>query len=76
MQASFTVISGPYRGRTFQIPRGKFLLSRETDCHPVDANFVSRHHRVSVSNATRRCDGVAARNIRRLIFGQLALRSL
>jgi pSer/pThr/pTyr-binding forkhead associated (FHA) protein len=45
MQASFTVISGPYRGQTFQIPRGKFVIGRETDCHLVlDSNCVSRHH--------------------------------
>ena len=45
MQASFTVISGPFRGQTFQVPRGKFILGRETDCHLVlDSNSVSRHH--------------------------------
>ena len=44
MQAFFTVISGPHRGQTFQVPRGKFIIGRETDCHLVlDSNSVSRH---------------------------------
>jgi hypothetical protein len=42
MQASFTVVSGPFRGQTFQVPRGKFILGRETDCHLVlDSNSVA-----------------------------------
>jgi pSer/pThr/pTyr-binding forkhead associated (FHA) protein len=45
MEARFTVISGPFRGQTFQIPRGKFIIGREHDCHLVlDTNSVSRHH--------------------------------
>jgi len=45
MQASFTVISGPHHGRTFQVPRGKFIIGRETDCHMLlTSNLVSRHH--------------------------------
>jgi predicted component of type VI protein secretion system len=45
MEARFTVISGPHRGQTFQVPRGKFILGREPDCHLVlDTNSVSRHH--------------------------------
>jgi pSer/pThr/pTyr-binding forkhead associated (FHA) protein len=45
MEAHFTVISGPFRGQTFQIPRGKFIIGREPDCQLfIDSNFVSRHH--------------------------------
>jgi pSer/pThr/pTyr-binding forkhead associated (FHA) protein len=45
MEAHITVISGPHRGQTFQIPRGKFIFGRETDCHLVlDSNLISRHH--------------------------------
>jgi pSer/pThr/pTyr-binding forkhead associated (FHA) protein len=45
MEAHFTVLSGPFRGQTFPIPRGKFILGREHDCHLVlDTNSVSRHH--------------------------------
>jgi pSer/pThr/pTyr-binding forkhead associated (FHA) protein len=45
MEARFTVISGPFRGQTFQIPRGKFIIGREPDCQLfLDSNFVSRHH--------------------------------
>jgi predicted component of type VI protein secretion system len=45
MKAHFTVLSGPLRGQSCQIPRGKFILGREPDCHLVlDTNSVSRHH--------------------------------
>jgi pSer/pThr/pTyr-binding forkhead associated (FHA) protein len=45
MEARFTVISGPFRGQTFQIPRGKFIIGREQDCQLfLDSSFVSRHH--------------------------------
>jgi pSer/pThr/pTyr-binding forkhead associated (FHA) protein len=45
MEARFTVISGPFRGQTFQIPRGKFIIGREPDCQLfLDSDFVSRHH--------------------------------
>jgi pSer/pThr/pTyr-binding forkhead associated (FHA) protein len=45
MDARFTVISGPFRGQTFQIPLGKFIIGREQDCQLfLDSNFVSRHH--------------------------------
>jgi pSer/pThr/pTyr-binding forkhead associated (FHA) protein len=45
MEAKFTVVSGPFRGQTFQIPRGKFIIGREEDCQLyLDSNFVSRHH--------------------------------
>jgi pSer/pThr/pTyr-binding forkhead associated (FHA) protein len=45
MEARFTVISGPFRGQTFEIPRGKFIIGRESDCQLfLDSNFVSRHH--------------------------------
>jgi pSer/pThr/pTyr-binding forkhead associated (FHA) protein len=45
MEARFTVISGPFRGQTFQIPRGKFIIGREPDCHLLlNGSFVSRHH--------------------------------
>jgi pSer/pThr/pTyr-binding forkhead associated (FHA) protein len=45
MEARFTVISGPFRGQTFQIPSGKFVIGREQDCHLLlDSDFVSRHH--------------------------------
>jgi pSer/pThr/pTyr-binding forkhead associated (FHA) protein len=45
MEARFTVISGPFRGQTFQVPRGKFIIGREQDCQLfLDSNFVSRHH--------------------------------
>jgi pSer/pThr/pTyr-binding forkhead associated (FHA) protein len=45
MEARFTAISGPFRGQTFLIPRGKFVIGREQDCHLcLDSDFVSRHH--------------------------------
>jgi pSer/pThr/pTyr-binding forkhead associated (FHA) protein len=64
MQASFTVISGPYRGQTFQIPRGKFILGRESDCHLVlDSNSVSRHHCVLLlDDFTLRIRDLASKN--------------
>jgi pSer/pThr/pTyr-binding forkhead associated (FHA) protein len=64
MQASFTVISGPHRGQTFQIPRGKFILGRETDCHLVlDSNAVSRHHCVLLlDDYTLRIRDLASKN--------------
>ena len=64
MQASFTVISGPFRGQTFQIPRGKFILGRETDCHLVlDSNSVSRHHCVLfLDDYTLRIRDLASKN--------------
>jgi pSer/pThr/pTyr-binding forkhead associated (FHA) protein len=64
MQASFTVISGSYRGQTFQIPRGKFILGRETDCHLVlDSNSVSRHHCVLLlDDYTLRIRDLASKN--------------
>jgi pSer/pThr/pTyr-binding forkhead associated (FHA) protein len=64
MQASFTVISGPYRGQTFQIPQGKFILGRETDCHLVlDSNSVSRHHCVLLlDDYTLRIRDLASKN--------------
>jgi pSer/pThr/pTyr-binding forkhead associated (FHA) protein len=64
MQASFTVISGPHLGQTFQIPRGKFILGRETDCHLVlDSNSVSRHHCVLLlDDYTLRIRDLASKN--------------
>jgi predicted component of type VI protein secretion system len=64
MQASFTVISGPHHGQTFQVPRGKFILGRETDCHLVlDSNSVSRHHCVLLlDDYTLRIRDLASRN--------------
>jgi hypothetical protein len=64
MQASFTVISGPHRSQTFQIPRGKFILGRETDCHLVlDSNSVSRHHCVLLlDDYTLRIRDLASKN--------------
>jgi pSer/pThr/pTyr-binding forkhead associated (FHA) protein len=64
MEAHFTVISGPYRGQTFQIPRGKFILGRETDCHLVlDSNSVSRHHCVLLLDEyTLRIRDLASKN--------------
>jgi pSer/pThr/pTyr-binding forkhead associated (FHA) protein len=64
MQASFTVISGPHRGQTFQIPRGKFILGREADCHLVlDSNSASRHHCVLLLDEyTLRIRDLASKN--------------
>jgi pSer/pThr/pTyr-binding forkhead associated (FHA) protein len=64
MQASFTVISGPHHGQTFQVPRGKFILGRETDCHLVlDSNSVSRHHCVLLlDDYTLRIRDLASKN--------------
>jgi len=64
MQASFTIISGPFRGQTFQVPRGKFILGRETDCHLVlDSNSVSRHHCVLLmDDYTLRIRDLASKN--------------
>ena len=64
MQAHFTVISGPFCGQTFPIPRGKFILGRETDCHLVlDSNSVSRHHCVLLmDDYTLRIRDLASKN--------------
>ncbi len=64
MQAFFTVISGPHHGQTFQVPRGKFIIGRETDCHLVLAsNTVSRHHCVLLLDEyTLRIRDLASKN--------------
>jgi pSer/pThr/pTyr-binding forkhead associated (FHA) protein len=64
MQASFTVISGPHRGQTFQVSHGKFIIGRETDCHLVlDSNSVSRHHCVLLlDDYTLRIRDLASKN--------------
>jgi predicted component of type VI protein secretion system len=64
MEARFTVISGPFRAQTFQVPRGKFILDRETDCHLVlDSHSVSRHHCVLLmDDYTLRIRDLASRN--------------
>jgi pSer/pThr/pTyr-binding forkhead associated (FHA) protein len=64
MQAFFTVISGPHHGQTFQVPRGKFIIGRETDCHLVLAsNSVSRHHCVLLLDEyTLRIRDLASKN--------------
>jgi pSer/pThr/pTyr-binding forkhead associated (FHA) protein len=64
MEARFTVISGPFRGQTFQVPRGKFILGREHDCHLVlDSNSVSRHHCVLLmDDYTLRIRDLASKN--------------
>jgi pSer/pThr/pTyr-binding forkhead associated (FHA) protein len=64
MEARFIVISGPFRGQTFQVPRGKFILGRETDCHLVlDSNSVSRHHCVQLlDDYTLRIRDLASKN--------------
>jgi pSer/pThr/pTyr-binding forkhead associated (FHA) protein len=64
MQASFTVISGPHRGQTFQIPRGKFIIGRETDCRLVlGSNAVGRHHCVLLlDDYTLRIRDLASKN--------------
>jgi pSer/pThr/pTyr-binding forkhead associated (FHA) protein len=64
MQAFFTVISGPHRDQTFQIPHGKFIIGRESDCHlPVASNSVSRHHCVLLLDEyTLRIRDLASKN--------------
>ena len=64
MQASFTVISGPHHGQTFQVPRGKFIIGRETDCHLVLASSsISRHHCVFLlDDYTLRVRDLASKN--------------
>jgi predicted component of type VI protein secretion system len=64
MQASFTVLSGPFRGQTFPIPRGKFILGRVHDCHlTLDTNSVSRHHCVLLmDDFTLRIRDLASKN--------------
>ena len=64
MEAHFTVLSGPFRGQTFPIPRGKFILGREHDCHLVlDTNSVSRRHCVLLmDDYTLRIRDLASRN--------------
>ncbi len=64
MEAHFTVISGPFRGQTFQIPRGKFILGREPDCHlALTSNSVSRHHCVLLlDDYTLRIRDLASKN--------------
>jgi pSer/pThr/pTyr-binding forkhead associated (FHA) protein len=64
MEARFTVLSGPFRGQAFPIPRGKFILGREHDCHLVlDTNSVSRHHCVLLmDDNTSRIRDLASKN--------------
>jgi pSer/pThr/pTyr-binding forkhead associated (FHA) protein len=64
MEARFTVLSGPFRGQTFPIPRGKFILGREHDCQLVlDTNSVSRHHCVLLmDDYTLRIRDLASKN--------------
>src|ERR1700693_4541361 len=64
MEARFTVISGPFRGQSFKVPRGKFIIGRETDCHLVlDSNSVSRHHCVLLlDNYTQRVPDLSSTN--------------
>jgi pSer/pThr/pTyr-binding forkhead associated (FHA) protein len=64
MEAHFTVLSGPFRGQTFPIPRGKFILGREHDCQLVlDTNSVSRHHCVLLMDGyTLRIRDLASKN--------------
>jgi predicted component of type VI protein secretion system len=64
MEAHFTVLSGPFRGQTFPIPRGKFILGREHDCQLVlDTNSVSRHHCVLLmDDYTLRIRDLASKN--------------
>jgi len=64
MEAHFTVLSGPFRGQTFPIPRGKIILGREHDCHMVlDTNSVSRHHCVLLlDDYTLRIRDLASKN--------------
>ena len=64
MQASFTVISGPHHGQTFQVPRGKFIIGRGTDCHLLlTSNLVSRHHCVLLLDEyTLRIRDLASKN--------------
>jgi pSer/pThr/pTyr-binding forkhead associated (FHA) protein len=64
MQAFFTLISGLHHGQTFQIPRGKFIIGRETDCHLVlVSNSVSRHHCVFLlDDYTLRIRDLASKN--------------
>jgi pSer/pThr/pTyr-binding forkhead associated (FHA) protein len=54
----------PSRGQTFQVPRGKFIVGRETDCHLVlDSNSVSRHHCVLLlDDYTLRIRDLASKN--------------
>jgi pSer/pThr/pTyr-binding forkhead associated (FHA) protein len=45
MDARFKILSGPHSGETVPVPRGKFLIGREVDCHlRSDSGSVSRHH--------------------------------
>jgi pSer/pThr/pTyr-binding forkhead associated (FHA) protein len=45
MKASFEVISGPFRGQTFEIPTGEFVIGRKKDCQlAVDRPILTRHH--------------------------------
>jgi pSer/pThr/pTyr-binding forkhead associated (FHA) protein len=64
MQASFTVISGPHHGQTFQISLGKFIIGREADCHlALASNSVSRHHCVLLLDEyTLRIRDLASKN--------------
>jgi pSer/pThr/pTyr-binding forkhead associated (FHA) protein len=53
-----------FRGQTFQIPRGKFIIGREHDCNLVlDTNSVSRHHCVLLMDYyTLRIRDLASKN--------------
>ncbi len=45
MDARLRVVKGPLSGETIQVPRGKLLIGRETDCHlRLDSRQVSAHH--------------------------------
>lgn len=73
MEARFTVISGPFRGQTFQVPRGKFIIGREPDCQLLfDSSFVSRHHCVLLmEDCTLRIRDLGSKN-GTFINGELA----
>lgn len=45
MDAHLRVLIGDSAGETIEIPQGKFLIGRETDCHlRREGGFLSRHH--------------------------------
>jgi pSer/pThr/pTyr-binding forkhead associated (FHA) protein len=45
MDARLRVVRGPLSGETIQMPRGKLLIGRETDCQlRLDSKLVSAHH--------------------------------
>lgn len=64
MIAQLKIIQGAFTGHTIRMPKGKFLVGRESDCHCIlDDLSVSRHHCVFILDGwTLRVRDLGSRN--------------